>query len=318
MSISTRSFKTLLVALSMISAAASAQADSYSTGFESPTFSTGSIDNQDGWQVWNNSVGPVEEVTTSGAIAGAQSWRVSNEWVSGVVQHENSPALNDLAGPAATNKQFTTSFLFKAASASGDGSFVQISPDDASGGRYGGRIDLTHVPGVVAPFDGRGALQSLSGLQIGWNTITNSGESYVISSALDASKTYRVDLSVNVVAGTGVGGAPNDAVSLTVTDTSDNSVDFSANSANDGISTWESAGFGGAGVDRLTFRHKWQWTGTSFQEGVDGVNIALGSQPQGFYVDDLSIATAVPEPATLALGGLASLGLLAARRRRLA
>lgn len=303
----------LVAAMLSLAAAPLAKADSYSTGFEAPSFTAGSIDNQNGWSVWNDSNGPVEEVTTTDAYLSAQSWRVSNEWVNGVVQHENTPALAQAATQAGPITQFATSFKFKAASAIGDGSYIQISPDDASGGRMGGRIDLTHVAAPVLPFDGR--TQPLNGLQLHWDTIATT-DSYVSSPSLDPTKWYDVSLTVDLVPGTGVGGAPNDVVSLVVTDTTNNTVVWDVNSTDDGISTWEAAGFGGTSIDRLTFRHKWQSTGVGFQEGVTGVNNALLAQPQGFYIDDLSIATAVPEPATLALAGAALLGLMTVGRRR--
>ncbi len=287
-----------------------ANAATYSTDFED--FTQGTVAGQDGWSVF--SAATVEEVTDAAAYSGEQSWRLSNEYASGVVKHQYTPALEVAASEDSIHKRFEASFVFKAVSESGDGSMVQISPDNAAGGRLGGRLDITHV-NTASAFDGR--TSDLSGLQLHWDTITNNGaevDTYVSSGSLDPSKWYRVVMSVDFVAGVGPGNTPNDQVSVTVYDTTDDSIAWVVNTADDGISTWETAGYGGDSVDQLTFRQRWQWTESGFVGNVQGVNDGLSIQPQGFYFDDFLVTTSVPEPGSLSLLALGGLTML--RRRR--
>jgi hypothetical protein len=115
----------------------------YSTGFEAPDFTTGSINGQDGWQVTNPNY--VQSVTTADALSGTQSWLRSNNYATGAFgdQSLSAPLPGGVKAGEATAVGATPSFTqmdysvaFKAADTTGpDGTFVSLSTTDAGGDR---------------------------------------------------------------------------------------------------------------------------------------------------------------------------------------
>lgn len=143
--------------------------------FESPDYSVGNINGQQGW----SKTGPFDSVVdTVASFAnaasfgfGAQSLRISNAVTSGSFGDQTfSPGLSDVAGESEANQYFEASFEIGSTQASQQpGLFLSVSPDDGQGSRmsYAGfddQADGIHVIfydvtnpgplGTVASFNG--------------------------------------------------------------------------------------------------------------------------------------------------------------------
>ncbi len=111
-------------------------ADSYSTGFEPPTYSTGNINGQDGWSM----TGPYDvEVVDDPVVDGLQSLRISNAVTSGAFGDQTfAPELTSGAGETGvgTENRFEAEFeLSSTQLAEQPGLSVSVSPDDGNGSR---------------------------------------------------------------------------------------------------------------------------------------------------------------------------------------
>ncbi|HEY2387152.1 MAG TPA: hypothetical protein VGK30_09335, partial [Candidatus Binatia bacterium] len=131
------------------SSAPRAHADSRTIGFESPTYTTGSIDGQDGWG--GQGGGPInpafdQAVTGAGAHSGSQSFRESSATASGSFSDQTfSPSLTDRAGEPGSidggfaggvlQPRFTSTLWFKSATGAVQDSHVVISADRGDGAR---------------------------------------------------------------------------------------------------------------------------------------------------------------------------------------
>lgn len=274
--------KFAIASIVTLAAAASAQAATYSTDFESPTFSTGSINGQDGWTVANPNFN--QAVSTGDAHSGTQSWFRSNTY--GVSSFSDQPFSAPLPGGAksgestavgATDSSNSYSVWFKAATTAQDGSFVALSLSNSGGSRMNwigldnndaAGLRLTATDGNFDEFD-LGAVSRTA-----WHQLT--------------------------VATTFLDGPGNDVVNY-----------FIDGVLKQTLSSWEDyyrfdpeqAGNGNLvpASDRVLFR-------TS--AGVADPTAA------GFYFDDFSVTTAVPEPTALAAVAGAAVLLLGRRRRR--
>lgn len=264
--------------------APAAMAQSYSTGFEAPLFSTGSINGQNGWSVTNPSY--AQAVTTADAHSGTQSWLRGDTYGTGAFGDQPfSPGLGVGVGEASSvgatpgYNTVTTSIWFKPANASADGSVVGFAGTDAGGSRMW-NINFRNLSGV--------------GVQIAAFDADVTGEDfneYVLGSNLDPSVWH--SLSVTATFNNGL---YNDTVAY--------SLDGGAATV---IGSWEQyyrlnpeqLGNGNQvyAMDRAIFRT---------------VSSAAGAN--GFYFDDFSMNASVPAPGALALAGVG--GLLVSRRRR--
>ena len=86
---------TAAVALLLLIGAATASADSSTTTFEAPTFSTGTVNTQDGWKSAARRLrltGYDQKVVTNGAsvpdVFGDQSLRISNAYTNGEFHYQ--------------------------------------------------------------------------------------------------------------------------------------------------------------------------------------------------------------------------------------
>jgi hypothetical protein len=293
MSTSFRNFKATLVALSMIVAASSAQAGSYSTGFENPPFTTGSINGQDGWAVSNANFD--QEVVNGVAHTGTQSWRRSNAFTTG--SFGDQPLSAPLSGgdtvgetsSGANHRSHSYSVWFRAADTTGpDGSFLSLSLTDAPGSRinYVGLANTASGGVTVNAFD---ASSNGVGNAVDFNEHDLTG-----GTPLDRNAWHKLTVQT-----TFVDGPSNDIVEILLNNVSAATIgsweDYYVNDP-------EQAGNGNVlfPADRIGFYSR----GTA----VAGA--------QGFYFDDFSQSSAIPEPTTAALAGLGLTGLLAVARRR--
>jgi hypothetical protein len=150
----------LAVLLGVVGAAG---AGTYTTGFESPTFTLGTVDGQDGWHsavpgdvpalpngydqaVVDNGV----YGQNGGTAFGDQSLRMSNAYTNGEFFYQTySAATADPAGETQTNHVFDGSFQFISTSASEQtGLDLSVSPDNGVGARMS-YIELTDTAGGI-------------------------------------------------------------------------------------------------------------------------------------------------------------------------
>ena len=148
--------------------AASVRADSFSTSFEPPPYTIGSIDGQNGWGgqtppgiTINTNID--QGVTVAGARTGTQSFRMSSVFTSGSFGDQTfSPSLTDRAGEPGSiagglaggtlQPRFTSTVYFKSATGAAQDSHVVISPDRGDGAR----MSWVQVSdNTVDPGDGR-------------------------------------------------------------------------------------------------------------------------------------------------------------------
>lgn len=280
----------LVVAVLAIGSAA--QAGMYSTTFSE--FNTGWFwqggSAQHGWSGNGTSGTSGSDSKVDAEIVnlnGNNVFRLSNATTSGNYgyTHAAAPKL-DLAGESGTgavNRQFQYSFDFKSASAN-----------------YQNGLNLTCPTGWQADTASRHALlyvydDATNGFSVGfWGTDASGGFVWT-QLATNLSRTAWHNLSVTVDF---VEGANNDVVSVAL---NGNTIA--------GLTTWEqyyrNAGSpqpNTAGIDTVIFRA----AGTPVESVRGG----------GVYFDNLSMTSAVPEPATMAILGLGSLSMLFGRRRK--
>jgi parallel beta-helix repeat protein len=165
-----RCFSVLVVVAALVTGSP-VWADPFSTGFEPPAYSPGSIDGQNGWGgqtppgiAINPSI--VQGVTTAGAHAGIQSFHMSSSFTSGSFGDQTfSPSLTDRAGePGAIDggfaggtlqARFTSTVFFHSTTTTAQDSHVVVSPDRGDGAR----MSWVQVSdNVTDPGDGRQGL----------------------------------------------------------------------------------------------------------------------------------------------------------------
>jgi len=138
-------------ALLTMTSAARVHADSIAIDFESPAYTTGSVDGQNAWGGQNPPGiavnGSIDQgVTNSDAHTGSQSYRESSVFTSGTFGDQVfSPSLTDRAGEPGSvaggfaggtlQPRFTATIWFKSVTATGQDAHVVISPDRGDGAR---------------------------------------------------------------------------------------------------------------------------------------------------------------------------------------
>jgi len=262
----------------------------YTTGFESPSFTTGTINGQGGWTVY----GSTSTVTTAAAHSGSQSLLFVPVAGDGNVV-KNSTPLFDASGetpsiyvPAPASNYMATDFWFRTVATTSDtGLYVSTSMGNPASVRntWLGILDGTQTAGGIA------------------------GDLYVEAYAVGASGNFIPSLSPALAWGDWyhaiiseqyVNGANNDLVTYSVYDAT-NALIWSTT-----IGSWE---------------NYYATCGTCEQAPGPVISDRTGfggsAGGQGIYIDDFSMTNvaAVPEPGTLALFG-AGLGLLGFARRR--
>jgi len=273
-----------------------------------------------------------EEIVTTGARTGDQALRIGNWYSTGIINAMASPWLRNPAGETgskdgggktATSTTFHTGFWFKtlaaAAPAAGQETLMSMSPDDGSGSRWGGYLQLRDRydtgGGVYAP-----VLRTYN-----MPSATTSG--YAYSPALQYGQWYSLDWNVVFNDGnyhTG-GTTANDVVTLVLRDSGGNLIwqadqtttypdETNPNITLTGITTWEMATWysGASAINSLQLRMS-----------VPGGGTYSALRPYGFLFDDFQMdigaglnyftSFEVPEPA---MAGLLCAGVLLVLRRR--
>jgi hypothetical protein len=266
----------------------------YSTGFENPPFSPGSINGQDGWTATGN----YDQAVVSGiSHSGTQSFWRANNIASG--SFGDQPFSAPLPGGQAVGEStavgvtpglnsFTFSTWFRAGNTTAaDGSFVSLSATDANGAR------MNYV-GIANTAAGGLTLNAYGVTSNGFGNAVNFNVSSLTPLALDRSVWHQV-----TVVSTFLDGTANDVVKYYVDGTLEAT-----------LGSWEdyyrndpeqaSSGNQLNAVSRV-------WFGTRSAPSDFGFT---NGGADGFYFDDFSSsAAAVPEPATIVVWGL--LGLVA-------
>jgi hypothetical protein len=310
MTTSFHNFKAMLVALSLIvTAAAGAQADSLSIDFNS--YATGDLPgnntpgdtrtagNDSTWWVPSNAASSAE-VRSGVGLGGSNGLVIGNRGNGndGVIHNVLSPRLGASAGETGTNSgaggtvasgnKFVSSYNFRTAANSAQDGFSFKSetwgPDRTS---YFGAFYQT-ANGDTSLNAGAYEIDEISPGVYDFEFVP-------MASNLLWGEWYRVETQI-----TFVDGADNDVVDQFLYDSSNTLVGSAL-----GLKSWEE------GARQFGYN-----SGNVFS--VDAVQFqARGATPAGdvAFVDNLSYGV-VPEPATLALAGIASLGLISIGRRR--
>jgi hypothetical protein len=275
-------------------------AGTYSTSFEEPPFTLGSIDGQDGWMATGASY--EQEVVNTVALTGTQSFYRNNNVVSGSFgdQPFSAPLPSGEAagestavGVTAGLDKTTFSMWFLAGDTSGpDGSFVSLSATDDSGSR------INYI-GIANTAAGGLTLNAYDVTSNGFGNAVDFNEYSLTGTPLDRTTWHELLVETSFVPGPN-----NDIVKYYV----DGSLEAT-------ISSWEDyyrddpeqAGNGNQvfAVDRV-------WFGTRAAPSAFGFT---NGDADGFYFDNFSVS-AVPEPASIALLGMAASAILLRRRRR--
>ena len=127
--------------------------------FESPAYSTGNVNGQNGWSKTGSYDSEVASVGGFGAAAGygfgAQALRISNAVTSGAFGDQTfSPGLSEPAGEAAPRTHFEASFKIGTTEATEQsGLALSVSPDDGDGSRMSYLRFEDQADGVHVIFD---------------------------------------------------------------------------------------------------------------------------------------------------------------------
>lgn len=289
----------LALSSALVFVAASA-AGTYSTDFENPPFSTGSIDGQDGWMATGASY--EQAVVSTVALSGTQSyWRANNVATGSFGDQPFSAPLpggeaageSTAVGATAGLNKYTFSFWFRAGDTTGpDGSFVSLSATDDGGSR------INYV-GIANTDAGGLTLNAYDVTSNGFGNAADFNEFSLTPTPLDRTLWHEVRVESAFVEGAG-----NDIVKYYV----DGLLQATIGSWEDYYrDDPEQAGNGNLlyAVDRV-------WFGTRAAPSAFGFTTG---DADGIYFDDFN-SSAVPEPATLVLAGLAAVGLAGIARRR--
>jgi hypothetical protein len=282
----------------------------YTTGFESPAFTLGDVNGQNGWGYLSNSpTKGIIETTPAGSAAsfGAQSLavRTNNVGFFGVSNHLYS-ALVDPAGEtgsttegtvvAAPYNHFVASFYYRAPaipviSTRADGRFAELNP--SSKGTAAGNPPNRYAQ--VRVFNSTNTAAGTVRLELGWYSVSAATFMVApIAQNLNWGEWYRLDYDIRLCNGLN-GSSPNDIVRVQIYDSGSNLLGTAFGSTWE--SAWKTGSFGGGTTPRAINGFDF-WT----QTGPDN---ALVGYVDNFSqsVDNVANPCLAPTAATVAVGG---------------
>lgn len=237
---------------------------SYTTDFESPTFTLGDVNSQNGWGYLSNSPtkGIIETAPAESAASfGSQSLaiRTNNVDFFGVSNHLFSTII-DPAGEtgstiggvpvAAPYNHFVASFYYQAPltpviSTRADGRIAELNPSS----KGTGSTDPANRYAQVRVFNNTNTAAGKIRIEIGWYTLGTGGFAVqTVADNLNWGEAYRLDYDISFRDGLNADGSPNDVFRLSIYDLNNNLLGNAIGS------TWETAyksgGFGGGTTPR--------------------------------------------------------------------
>jgi hypothetical protein len=270
---------------------------SYTTDFESPTFTLGNVNGQNGWGYLSNSPakGIIEAAPAGSPVSfGAQSLAVrTNDVAFFGVQNQLYSALVDPAGEtgstiggvvvAAPKNQYIASFYYQAPatpviSTRADGRFAELNPSSKGTGAG----DPANRYAQIRVFNDTNTAAGKVRFEIGWYSVSATTFSVLtVAQNLNWGEWYRFDYRISLCDGLN-GSSPNDTFRIIIQDLSGNNLGVAFGSTWE--SAWKTGSFGGGSTPRAINGFDF-WTQT-------GPNNALVG-----YIDNFSESvTVVPNP----------------------
>lgn len=270
---------------------------SYSTDFESPTFTLGNVQGQNGWGYLSNSPakGIIEAAPAGSPVSfGAQSLAVRTNDVGFFgVQNQLYSALVDPAGEtgstlggvvvAAPFNQYIASFYYQAPAAPvistrADGRFAELNPSSKGTGAGDPANRYAQIRVINDTNTAAGKVR----FEIGWYSVSAATFNVLtVAQNLNWGEWYRFDYRISFCDGLN-GSSPNDAFRIVIQDLTGNNLGIAFGSTWE--SAWKTGSFGGGTTPRAVNGFDF-WTQT-------GPNNALVG-----YVDNFSESVAnVPNP----------------------
>lgn len=282
----------------------------YATGFESPTFTLGDVNGQNGWGYLSNSPtkGIIETPPPgSAAIFGAQSLAVRTNSVDffGVSNHLYS-ALVDPTGETGSTiegavvvapfNHYVASFYYRAPSVPvistrADGRFAELNP--SSKGAAAGSSPNRYAQ--VRVFNSTNTAAGTVRFELGWYSVSAATFSVApVAQNLNWGEWYRLDYDIRLCNGLN-GSSPNDIVRVSIYDLNNNLLGAAFGSTWE--SAWKTGSFGGGTTPRAVNGFDF-WTQT-------GPNNALVGYVDNFSqsVDNVANPCIAPTAATVSVGG---------------
>jgi hypothetical protein len=290
--------KTALAAIISLSTFANLQAQtSYSTDFESPAFTLGNVNGQNGWGYLSNSPakGIIEAAPAGSPVSfGAQSLAVRTNDVGFFgVQNQLYSALVDPAGEtgstiggvvvAAPYNQYVASFYYQAPatpviSTRADGRFAELNPSSKGTGAGDPANRYAQIRVINDTNTAAGKVK----FEIGWYSVSASTFSVLtVAQNLNWGEWYRFDYRISLCDGLN-GSSPNDTFRIIIQNLNGNNLGVAFGSTWE--TAWKTGSFGGGTTPRAINGFDF-WTQT-------GPNNALVG-----YIDNFSESvTNVPNP----------------------
>lgn len=280
-----------IVAFLLLFLAASASAQTLSTGFEAPEFILGDVNGQNGWGHISNSPtrGDIEAAPVGSPVSfGAQSLalRTRNVDFFGVANHLYSATVNPAAGETGStaggvvvpnpHSHFSASLWYRTPTAPvistrGDGRFAQLNPSS----KGSGAADPANRYAQVRIYNTTNTAAGLVRVEIGWYTSTGFVVAAVATN-LAWGEWYRFEYLIHLANGLN-GLEPNDRFTLTIFDRNGTRLGSACGSTWE--LAWKSGSFGGgtspraingfdlwsdSGPNALLVGHLDQYTMTTF------------------------------------------------------
>ena len=286
---------------------------SYTTGFESPPFTLGDVNGQNGWGYLSNSpTKGIIETAPAGSAAGfgAQSLalRTNNVAFFGVSNHLYS-AIIDPAGEtgstiggaavASPYNHYVASFYYQAPatpviSTRADGRFAELNPSS----KGAAASDPPNRYAQVRVFNSTNTAAGTVRFELGWYSVSASTFSVAtIAQNLNWGEWYRLDYDIRLCNGLN-GSSPNDVVRVQIYDSSSTLLGTAFGSTWE--SAWKTGSFGGGATPRAINGFDF-WTQT-------GPNNALVGYVDNFSqsVDNVANPCGAPTAAAVSIGGRVS------------